>query len=101
MQRTLKGQRYDTETATKVCKIEIGTHKDSNFLYCALYQRVRSKDFFIAGIGGYITRFAKLNVLGGYDSGPKLLPITGEQARQLAEQFADSTVVERFFGGKE
>lgn len=98
MQRTLRGQRYDTETATKICEVKIGHGDDPNFLDFTLYQRVRSKDFFLAGFGGDITLFSRRSISGGTVSGCKILPISVEQACRIAKQFADSTVVGKFFG---
>lgn len=97
MKKILNGQRWDTEKAKLVCEVRHSNPRDFNYVRAALYQTLRSKRFFLAGEGGPMTVFAHYDSDNSCSGGEKLIPLSAEEARRYAEQYADAETVERFF----
>ena len=100
MKKVINGRRWDTDKANLVCEVVNGMPRDLDYVSAGLYQTPRSKRFFLAGEGGPMTIFAH------YDGnsccgGENLIPLSAEEARTYAEQYADAETVERFFAVEE
>jgi hypothetical protein len=98
MKKIISGFRYDTEKSVLVG--EYHTHElgmsDLRYWEAGLYKTPRSGQFFLAGEGHAMTRFASTN---GNSSGwgEKLIPMTKEQALEWAEQYLDAETIEEHF----
>jgi len=102
MKKIINGKRYDTEKAIVVgCADNVGSGCDSvtDFRYweATLYQTPRSKVFFLAGKGGPMSRFAQSAGQNQWSGGKDLIPMATEEAQEWAEQYLDTSVIERFF----
>lgn len=98
MKKAIKGMRYDTESADKVCDVREGMGKsDARSLDAALYKTRRSKQFFLAGYGGGLTVLASRNADGTTSGGYDLVVLDEETARDFAERHAPVETVEKFF----
>lgn len=96
MRRVIRGQRYDSETAIKVCEIWEGYRGDFTHLDCSLYQKKVSKEFFLAGFGGAMTIFSSKTPDGNYIGDEKILPISESEARAFIEKYSPGQI-EKFF----
>ncbi len=97
MKKIINGQRWDTEKANLVCEISEGAVGDFRHFKAELYQTKRSKRFFLAGEGGPMTVFAHHCADGSTSGGSDIIPLSDEDARRYAEQYASTEVVEKFF----
>ena len=82
MRVTISGARYDTETAIELCAVEGGDGIDG--YEEGLYYKPRSKKFFLAGKGGWATKYRK-----GMLPWAKILPLTKKQAKEWCIRFLD------------
>ncbi|MGH0051992.1 MAG: hypothetical protein ACQ5SW_01205 [Sphaerochaetaceae bacterium] len=101
MRRVLDGMVYDTYKAVEVCEVFEGNRGDFQHIDATLYRTKRSKQFFLAGWGGAMTRFSKRCSDGSYVGSEKIVPLSVEEARQFAEHNASAEVIEEFFESKE
>lgn len=99
MKKIINGMRYDTEKSILVGEYHtpgIGTN-DFRYWEASLYKTPRSGQFFLAGEGHAMTRFA-----GNYgDSqgwGEGLFPMAKDEALAWAEQYLDAETIEKHFG---
>ena len=97
MKRVINGHRYDSDNANEVCTIWEGSRSDFQHLDCTLYQTKRSKEFFLSGYGGAMTRFSHKCQDGSYTGDTKIIPLTTVEARQYAEKYGKVETVEKFF----
>ena len=99
MKKLVHGKIYNTETATKIggTGSEAGVG-DFRWEHSALYRTQRG-NWFVAGEGGPMTRFARKDGDGSsYGSGSGVIPLTPEEALieiELAQPF-DTDVVEQY-----
>jgi hypothetical protein len=98
MKKIINGFRYNTETAILIGKA--GTFNlgmsDFNYWQAGLYKTKRSNNYFMAGEGHAMTRFADHS--GGSSGwGRKLIPMTREEAFKWAQEFLDTEDIEKEF----
>ena len=96
MKKILNGRRWDTEKANLICEVVNGLPHYMDYVNAGLYQTPRSKRFFIAGEGGPLSIFAHCDG-NSCCGGEKIIPISTDVARWLAEMNATEETVKRFF----
>ncbi len=85
MKRVIDGKIYDTKTAEEICDLPCHHYPgDFQFHETTLYRTPRG-NFFLAGKGGPMTRWAQPEGNSGYSGGSGLEVITHEEARGYAE----------------
>ena len=97
MKKVINGKRYDTETATKVADDSYSNYGDLGYWSEELY-RTKKGNWFIAGEGGAMSRYARSvgqNEVGG---GSAIIPITrGYALTWLEAHTEDSEAYEEYF----
>lgn len=104
MKKTINGKRFDTETATLIGFVNnlVGTFpaesKDGpTYWEAGLYVTPRSKEYFLAGKGGPMTRFAQHKDGSRYRGGAGVVPMTDKDAADFAKWYLNPSVVEQYF----
>lgn len=99
MKAIIQGKRYDTEKAELIGEYHTPGMGQSDFRYweAGLYVTPRSKQYFLAGEGHAMTRFATHNG-DGSGWGNKIIPMDATEALAWAEQYLDSATIEEYFG---
>ena len=97
MKKIIKGRLYNTETAQELGSWNNGDYGE--FTYCeeTLYRK-RTGEFFIAGKGGAMSRYAVKAGSNSWAGGSDITPQTFDQARQWAEEHLDANKYEAIFG---
>jgi|WetSurMetagenome_2_1015567.scaffolds.fasta_scaffold31981_6 hypothetical protein len=100
MKRIVNGKRFDTSTAVCIASWHNGCY-GSDFRRCqeALYRTARG-NFFIAGEGGPMSKFARSVGNNSFTGGDGLSPITPEEARQWLEEKGFTEELEEHFAGE-
>jgi hypothetical protein len=57
VRRTIHGRRFDTDTSTLIGSAEVHASDSSSWWSAAMYVTARSRRFFLAGKGGFMSRF--------------------------------------------
>lgn len=99
MQRVINRKRYDTETATQVCDVSDGNYSRRDFKFDDTYlYRTKAGNWFIAGQGGPMSRWARsLGQGNGWSSGSGIRPLEPAEARELLEQHNHLGALEEYF----
>lgn len=98
IKKIISGKRYDTETATYLgsdcaeCSVT-----DFSFWREELYQK-RTGEFFLAGEGGPMTRYAVRVEQNGWRGGERVMPLSFDEARDWAEGHLTVDEYEGIFG---
>lgn len=98
MKKIIGGRRYDTETATFLgndcaeCSIT-----DFGYWREELYQK-RTGEFFLAGSGGPMTKYAVRVEQNGWRGGDRIMPLSFEEAKEWAENHLTVDEYEAIFG---
>lgn len=103
MKKILDGKRFDTKKANKLAEwdnLGHGADSMSDFHYCemSLYQTPRSKQFFLSGSGGPMSRFAQSAGQNSWTGGSDIIPLTKEQAFEWAQEHLGAEEVDDLFG---
>jgi hypothetical protein len=101
MKAIIDGKRYDTETATEICDVSPRGFYRGDFRYedTQLYRTPRG-NWFLAGEGGPMSRWARSVGLNGYSSGRGLRPLDADEARALLEQHRRTDDIEQYFASE-
>jgi len=98
MKAIIHGKRFDTDKADLIGTYSNG-HNYTDFQYwtASLYRTKRSRQYFLAGEGGAMSRYGKSsgNNMGW---GERIDPMTKEQALEWAEQYLTAEEIESGFG---
>ena len=99
MKKIIEGKRYNTETATYIGRYRTDTmsRRDFRYLEEELYQK-RTKEFFLYGEGGAMTKYAKYVEGCGYTDGEKIIPLSEDEARDWVEEHMDVDDYIELFG---
>lgn len=102
MRKIIGRKVYDTNTAQTVCDISPSGFSGSDFRWedTKLYKSPKGQ-FFIAGEGGPMTRWAEPSGNNGTTGGRGLVLISDDAAVSLAERFASPGAIEIAFGKAE
>jgi len=99
MRKIINGKRYNTATATNVCDVSPSGYFSNDFRWEDTYlYRTSRGNWFLAGKGGPLTRWAQKSGDTGRCSGSGIIPIDADEARSLLEQHGLSGQVEEYFG---
>ena len=98
MKKVINGKMYNTDTAREVASCSHGGgprdfRSYEETLYCK-----RTGEYFLAGNGGPMTKYAKPYEGGGRTGGEGIIPLTYDQATDWAEHEMDADDYEAEFG---
>lgn len=98
MKAIIRGKRFDTSKSILIGEAGYsGSRRDFQWWAAALYRTPRSGQFFLAGEGGPMTRWARHVDGGGRTNGSGIVPLELEDAREWAEQYLSTAEVEAAF----
>lgn len=99
MKKIIEGKMYNTETATYIGSYRTDTmgKRDFHYLEEDLYQK-RTKEFFLCGEGGAMTKYAKYVEGCGYTYGEKIIPLSENEAKDWMEGHMDVSDYVELFG---
>ena len=98
MKRIINQKRYDTDKAVKVGEYWNGLSKsDFGHITETLYRK-RTGEFFLHGVGGANTKYAKAVGTNCWQGDERLMPMEFETARKWAEQHLTADEYEDIFG---
>lgn len=84
MKKIIAGRMYNTDTATCLGVCEQGMPTDFSY-HCEAIYRKQSGEYFLAGEGGPLTRYARAIDNNNWSGGSCITPLTDEEARRWAE----------------
>lgn len=98
MKKIINGKMYNTETACLMGE-RSNCYGPSDFRCCSeqLYQK-RTKEFFMYGCGGAMTRYAEYVEGCGSTYGEKIIPITEDEAKEWVEKYLTVDEYIKIFG---
>ncbi len=96
MRKVINGRIYDTTTAVKVGSTYGGSEYVTDFTYWqeTLYRTPRSRQYFLLGEGGPMTRYARRVGPNEWIGGERIIPLSEEEALRWAERHLDAETVE-------
>ena len=96
MKKTINGKRYDTDTA-RLIGGDVSDYGRNDFRWWDEYlYRKKTWEFFLAGKGGPMTRWARFTANGAC-AGDGVAPLSIDEAREWAEEHLDADTVEEVF----
>ena len=96
MKRIINGKRYNTETATTVATASWGSAGDFRAFQESLYLTQRG-NWFLAGEGGPLTKWARPAEGGGTCGGAGIIPMTENDALDWLEFNREEGAIEEYF----
>ena len=101
MKTAINGQSFDTSKALKIGEAahQDGRRSQTEWI-AALYRTPRSKQYFLAGIGGVLTIFREKIGPTQYLPGQRIIPLTERDARTWARENLAPAVFNLYFQGK-
>lgn len=101
MKAIINGKRYDTETATEICDVSPDGFYRGDFRYeeTSLY-RTKRGNWFLAGAGGPMSRWARPIGLNGHSGGNGVQALDPDEARALLERHHETDAIEKYFGAQ-
>ena len=101
MKKIINGKMYNTETATEVFHYNNGLpYSDFNYLEESLYKK-KTGEFFLAGKGGAMTKYATRHADGTCSSGEDIFPLEIHIAKIWAEKYMTTEKYIKVFGEPE
>lgn len=97
MKAIINGLRYDTDKAVLLGSTTESSKGSYDRLEESLYKTPRSGRFFLAGVGGPKTRYARRVEQNAWTGGSKIIPLTFEDAQAWAETNLRDDVVAAHF----
>jgi hypothetical protein len=102
MKKVLDGKRFDTEKAVFIGNADnlnkgVSSCSDFNYWDADLYVTPKSKQYFLHGEGGPMTRWSKPAGNNSWSGGEDILPMSKEEAFEWAQEYLDVALVERYF----
>lgn len=99
MIRIINGRRYDTDASHLIGEATHGEFvTDHSYWRAGLYRTPRAGRYFLAGEGGPMTQFARIDGDGrSLAYGERVIPMDAHDAREWAERHLTSREVERAF----
>ena len=97
MKAIIKGKRYNTDKAQLVAKYDnILGGSDFNYLCEKLYQTEKG-NWFLAGEGGPMTKYARHVGNGNKSGGSKITPMTENDVIEWLEEHDHTEILEAYF----
>jgi hypothetical protein len=97
MKKIIGGRCYNTDTAKILGSAGYSHPGDFSFWLERLYQK-KTGEFFLHGIGGAMSKYARRVSLNEWTGGEKIIPLTREEARKWIEKNLDVEEYEEIFG---
>ena len=98
MKKIINGKVYNTETAQEVASWSNNlSYRDFNHCEEALYRK-KTGEFFLYGVGGPRSPYAKLAETHAWSGGSAIRPLTFDEAREWAEEKLSAEEYESIFG---
>jgi len=98
MKKIIEGKVYDTDTAKKVASYSSpGSGSDFNHFEEDLFLK-KTGEFFLFGVGGPMTRYAKQVEQNNWSGGKKIIPLSYQAAKAWAEEHLTADEYEAIFG---
>lgn len=98
MVKIINGKKYNTDTAEFIWTISpVANHRDFKFYEESLYRK-RTGEYFLAGNGGPLTKYSRLNCQGLCEGGEKIIPVSIEEAKEWCERNLSVEGYEELFG---
>ncbi len=98
MKKVINGKLYSTDTAKAIKTIDHGDGpRDFRYYSETLYKK-RTGEYFLAGEGGPMTKYAMAVGQNGMRGGEGIIPLTYEEALAWAEREMDADEYEAEFG---
>jgi hypothetical protein len=97
MKKIINGKKYDTNTAKILGSAGYSHPGDFSYWQETLYRK-KTGEFFVHGIGGAMSRYARQTGPNEWTGGEKIIPLTREEARKWAEKNLDAEEFEEVFG---
>lgn len=97
MQKIIRGKRYDTDTAQKVCSVDNGLPESDFDALCEQLYIKRTGEFFLYGYGGARTAYAEADG-NMWTSGERIVPLSEADAKAFVEEHGTPEVYEQYFG---
>lgn len=98
MKKIISGKVYDTTTAREVASCSHGEGpRDFRYYSETLYCK-RTGEYFLAGAGGPMTKYARSTGQNSWSGGEGIFPLTYEEATDWAEHEMDADDYEAEFG---
>lgn len=98
MKKIISGKVYDTDTAKELGSFRSpGGPGDFSHYEETLYRK-KTGEFFLYGIGGPMSRYAKADGLNSWSGGDRIMPMSFAEAREWAETNLDAEDYEEIFG---
>ena len=98
MKKVIGGKVYDTETARAVAETRHGEGpRDYHYFRETLYRK-RTGEYFLAGVGGPLTKYSTPTGQNRWDGGEKIIPLAYDEAAAWAEAEMDADAYVAEFG---
>lgn len=98
MKKIINGRRYDTGTAKEIGNANYnGSVTDFQWWDETLYLK-RTGEFFIAGEGGPMSKYARSTGQNSWSGGEAIEPLTLKEAQEWGEKHLDADEYESVFG---
>lgn len=97
MKKIIGGKRYDTDTAKFLGYAGYSHPGDFAFWSEHLYRK-RTGEYFLHGIGGAMSKYARRVGPDEWSGGEKIRPLSPEEAQKWAEEHMDADEYEQVFG---
>lgn len=98
MKKIISGKLYDTETAKAIASCSHGDGPRDFRYYAETLYRKRTGEFFLAGSGGPMTKYAQATGQNSWSGGEKVFPLTYKEAQAWAEEEMDADDYMAAFG---
>ncbi len=97
MKKIINGKKYDTDTARFIGYAGYSHPGDFGFYVEHLYRK-RTGEYFLHGIGGAMSKYARKIGLNEWSGGEEIIPLSLEEARKWAEEHLNADEYELAFG---
>lgn len=97
MKRVINGKRYDTTTAQPIAEHSHRYPGDFEYYDETLYRK-KTGEFFLAGEGGPMSKYARAVDHNTRSGGKDIIPITEDMAKEWVERYEDFDTYESIFG---
>lgn len=98
MKQVMDGKLFDTEFAAFIGERSYGSRGDFRHVEETLYRTPKSGEYFLAGRGGPLSRYANEVEPGSYQGGAGIIPLSLAEAIDWASEHLDVETVLAEFG---
>lgn len=102
MKKIINGKRFDTSKSITIGSFDnigSGASSTTDFHYweATLYKTPRSGQYFLAGSGGPMSRYAEASGNNSWSGGEGITPMSKEDAFEFAQQYLSTSEIEEEF----